>query len=158
MSGVFQMEQEKPKKQTLGDLIGYPESHGYENLRFDEMEAIDDFFNCDKSSMIKIMRDEKTELSKDFRRFIADVLDGKSSPQGRPKNLLSDSEIYQEFVEQLEMGKTQKSISTAIAKKVSAEKGRNITPDAIIKSYKRTKPIMDDFNQFVADISREEDN
>lgn len=145
------MEQEQLEKQTYG----FPSTHGYEKLTYAEMFAIDDFFNCDKSAMIEIMRDGTVELSKNFRCFIADVLDGKNSPQGRPKKFQSDLEIYREFIEQLELGKTQKSIATEIAGKVGKERG-GVTPDAIIKSYKRMKPIMEEYDQLQADMWWEE--
>lgn len=150
------MEQEtKEQQQERLANLAYRTSGEYDELNLYEKFAIDDFFNQDKSSMIAIILDESLELSKNFRRFIVDVLDGKSCRQGRPKKFQSDLEIYQEFIEQLELGKTQKSIATEIAEKVGKKRG-GVTPEAIIKSYKRMKPIMEEYDQLQADMWREE--
>lgn len=132
-------------------------AHGYEKLSLNEQWAIDSFLDgsvegSNLKSVIRLLRDESFELSKNFRCFIADVLEGNvKSPKGRPTEFSRDMQIYKDFTDLEKKGNLTK---TAIAKGIAKKESKSA--DAILKIYKKMRPIMDEYNQIQYELCREE--
>ncbi|MGZ8955530.1 MAG: hypothetical protein ACXW0Q_12720 [Methylovulum sp.] len=116
---------------------------GYENLSYEEFSIIASYFNS--SEMSKEVVDKlllsDIQLSKDMRRFIADVFTGRvtSKKMGRPSTTRRDKWIYKQVEDCLSAGfnlTSNKDDNGAVAE--VAERMR-LTEDVVLKAYQKIK-------------------
>ncbi|MDO9213049.1 MAG: hypothetical protein Q8Q54_00060 [Methylococcales bacterium] len=115
---------------------------GYENLSVYELNLIQKFFTGDfKEEAIDALMQSDTPLSKDMKRFIADILTGrvKQKKKGRPDNTRRDISIYNYVSEGLSDGEklTSNKDEDGVAQGVADM--MELSVDTVIKAYQKIK-------------------
>lgn len=116
---------------------------GYENLSYEESSVIINFFGDSEifnEEMDGLLQSD-SPLSKDMRRFIADVFAGRIMRKkvGRPSNTQRDKEIYYEIEYLLSSGMNLTSSKHGNSAVVDVAEWLELTEEVVLKAYQKIK-------------------